>query len=609
MSVCIRTGGKSKMETQKKTKSLIAAVMRICFGVAVVTAVVISVVAVWSIQTLSKSAYDTYEETMDAGYQAEIKSQVQSTMTILQAQYDLYLAGEKSEEEAKHDASEIIRAMRYRDDQSGYFWIDDTDYILVMHPILVDNEGQNRYTLEDQDGVMIIQEIMKVCQSPEKGGFNRFYFTKADGVTVAPKIAYSELFEPWGWVVSTGNYIDDMDAEKVTMQSYLDGENRKMIVWTVAAFLLALVISIAAAWICGRAMVAPLKKIQQFALRLAEGNLTTDTDVKSKTEIGQTADSLRMAQSNMRELLVNITDVSQSVNTVLNQFDTIFSNMKESITQVSLAAESIAENVTTQAASTDDASKEVNVMADRIRQTDMEIEKLDQNAKDMTQISEQSVNTLKQLIENNDRTRKSISDMAEQTKYTHESAQQIHMATNLINEISDQTALLALNASIEAARAGEAGKGFAVVADEIGKLASQSAQSVAEIDKIVEELQKNATKSVEAMKDINESADLQVGSLIETQEVFSKLHEELANCLKSVKQIDTITAELEQQRTSVTNALEVLSKLAQDNAAVTEETSAMSTELAKTADDSAGVVAQMEEKVALLVDNVHKFTL
>lgn len=83
--------------------------------------------------------------------------------------------------QAKEDAKETIRVMRYRDDQSGYFWIDDTDYTLVMHPILSEQEGNNRYELEDQNGIMIIQEIMKVCQSAEKGGYNEFYFTKAGG--------------------------------------------------------------------------------------------------------------------------------------------------------------------------------------------------------------------------------------------------------------------------------------------------------------------------------------------------------------------------------------------------------------------------------------------
>jgi len=597
------------VKEKTKTKSLVFAIMRLCMGVAVLTAVVIGGVAVLSIRTLSQSSYLAYETTVDDGYQTEIKSQVQSTMAVLQSEYDKFQAGEKTEDEAKYDAKEIIRAMRYRDDQSGYFWIDDTDYTLIMHPVLVDNEGQNRYMLEDQNGVMIIQEIMKVCQTAEKGGFNQFYFTKADGVTVAPKLAYSEIFEPWGWVVSTGNYIDDMNIEKEEMKEYLDSTYKSVLVRVNVTFCFAMIIALVAAFLVGKAIVAPLKKIQGFASRISEGDLTTDVDVKSRSEIGQTADALRVAQGNMRQLLLDITDVSQGVNGALEKFDATFRNMKESISQVSLASESIAENVTTQASSTEDASREVNVMADRINQTDMEVENLDQNAKEMSLISERSMNTLKQLIEVNGKSRMNISDMAEQTKYTHESAQKIHVAANLINEISDQTALLALNASIEAARAGEAGRGFAVVADEIGRLANQSAESVVEINRIVEELQENASKSVEAMGEINASVEQQVASLTETQDVFSKLHKELNSCLDSVKLIDGITVELEKQRGNVTHSLEVLSRLAQDNAAVAEETSAMSTELTKVADDSAQIVLDMEEKVDILVKNVNKFTL
>lgn len=594
---------------KKKTKSLVFAIIRLCVAIAVLTAAVSGGAAILSIRTLSRSAYLAYETTVDEGYQTEIKSQVQSTMAILWDEYNKSQAGEKTGDEAKHDASEIIRNMRYRDDQSGYFWIDDTEYTLIMHPILADNEGANRYMLEDQNGVMIIQEIMKACQTAEKGGFNQFYFTKADGVTIAPKIAYSEIFEPWGWIVSTGNYIDDMNIEKAEMRAYLDNQYKGVLTRVIVVCFITMAIALIAAFISGKAIIAPLKKIQEFASRISRGDLTTDVDVKSRSEIGQTADALRVAQANMRQLLLDITDVSQGVNGVLDQFDATFRNMKESILQVSLAAESIAENVTTQAGSTDEASNDVNVMADRISQTDTEVENLDRNAKEMSQISERSMNTLRQLIEVNNKTRRSISEMTEQTEHTHESAQQIHVAANLINEISDQTALLALNASIEAARAGEAGRGFAVVADEIGRLANQSAESVVEINRVVEELQKNASKSVETMQEINAAVDQQVESLTETQDVFTRLHKELNTCLDSVKLIDGITVELEGQRTNVTHSLEVLSRLAQDNAAVAEETSAMSTELTKVADDSTRIVAELEEKVRVLIVNVDKFTL
>lgn len=162
----------------------------------VLISLVISFVGLRYIRKTSNMAYTDFQNSMDFGYRLEIKSQVQIVLSVIQDVYDQYRRGEISEDEAKFKAKEIVRVMRYRDDSTGYFWIDDTDYILVMHPILVQNEGKNRFDLTDSDGVKIIQSIYKSCHSAEKGGFNKFKFTKSDGVTVAPKLAYSGFFEP-----------------------------------------------------------------------------------------------------------------------------------------------------------------------------------------------------------------------------------------------------------------------------------------------------------------------------------------------------------------------------------------------------------------------------
>ncbi len=593
----------------KKKRSLIVSIMVMSAVIVVLTAIIVGSNAVLSIKSLSGSAYEAYEKAKDEGYNAEIKSQVQCTIAILQAEYDKFQAGEKTEDEAKYDAKETIRAMRYRDDQSGYFWIDDLDYTLVMHPILVENEGNNRYDLEDPNGVMIVQSIVKVCQTPEGGGYNEFYFTKADGVTVAPKIAYSQIFKPWGWIVSTGNYIDDIDLAKQETSDTIDDQYRSVLFRVGIVFCVAVIIGLVIAFVVGRIIIAPLKKIQDFAGRISDGDLTTDVDVRQTNEIGQTADALRIAQENMRGLLQDIQTVADGVNDVLEQFDASFGNMRESITQVNAAVDSIADNVGRQASSTDTASDDVSVMADKIQQTENEVDNLNQNSREMNDISQQSMGTLRQLIEVNNTTRKNISNMADQINSTHNSVQQIHMAANLINEISDQTSLLALNASIEAARAGEAGKGFVVVADEIAKLASQSSDSVEEIDRVVLELQENATKSVEGMKEINISVDQQVHSLMEAQRIFEELHKELGTCVDSVQSIDNLTEEVERQRSSVIKSLSLLNSLAQDNAAVAEETSAMSSELSKAVDNSAAIVTDLENKVEILMDNIHKFRL
>ncbi len=283
--------------------------------------------------------------------------------------------------------------------------------------------------------------------------------------------------------------------------------------------------------------------------------------------------------------------------------------MKESISQVSLAVDSIAENVTKQAASTDEASGNVVMMADQINQTGTEVAGLNRNSVEMNRISEQSMETLRQLIEVSSKTRDSISAMAQQTANTNKSVEQIHMAANLINEISDQTSLLALNASIEAARAGEAGSGFSVVADEIAKLASQSSNSVDEIGKTVVELQGNAEKSVTVMQEINKSVEMQVNSLTETQHIMEQLHQALADCVSSVNSIDTMTQQIDSQRENVTGSISVLNDLAQDNASVAEQTAAMSTELSREVDESNHIVEDLEGKVKTLIEEVNKFTL
>ena len=266
----------SNKSGKAKKQSLIVSIMFMSAVIVVLTAMIIGVNAVLSIRSVSGTAYSTYEESKDLGYNTEIKSQVQSTIAILQAEYDEFKAGKKTEDEAKRDAKETIRVMRYRDDQSGYFWIDSTDYTLVMHPILTENEGDNRYELKDPNGVMIVQEIVKVCQSPEKGGFNEFYFTKADGVTVAPKIAYSQIFEPWGWIVSTGNYIDDIDQAKKTTQDQLDSMYNGVLIRVGVVFVVAVLIGLIIAYIVGKKIIAPLRKIQSFARRISDGDLTED---------------------------------------------------------------------------------------------------------------------------------------------------------------------------------------------------------------------------------------------------------------------------------------------------------------------------------------------
>lgn len=148
-----------------RSKSIATVMVAVIFLMLAATIVVLGALGISFLRKSMNKNIATYEETMNDGYNLEIKSEIQSAIAIIQTYYDRSQAGELTEEEAKELAKEVIRGMRYRDDDSGYMWIDDTDYNLVMHPILPEQEGNNRYDLTDQNGVKIIQNIIPDSRS------------------------------------------------------------------------------------------------------------------------------------------------------------------------------------------------------------------------------------------------------------------------------------------------------------------------------------------------------------------------------------------------------------------------------------------------------------
>lgn len=578
-----------------------------CVLLVMVVSVILGGIAIWGIKSSTSMAIEEYKIAMNDGYNSEIKSEVQSVIHVLNTEYDRVQSGEITEEEAKENAKEIVRGMRYREDESGYFWIDDTDYVLVMHPILADQEGNNRYELEDQNGVMIIQEIMKVCQSAEKGGFNEFYFTKSDGVTVAPKVAYSQIFEPWGWVVSTGNYVDDMSLEMSQVENRIQSQFVKMCILVVVSVVIMLVVALVVSAQFGKSICKPLVKIQELATRLAHGDLTTAVDVKAQNELGVTADALNTAQAQMVGLISRIQDTSVKLADALKEFETNFGTMSESIQNVSIAMNEIANNSTEQAEATTSATEGISIIADQIDNTSGEVETLDKNTETMEVQSQKSVEALSKLIDVNNKTKDDIDLMYSQTMKNNEAVAKISESAVLITEIASQTNLLSLNASIEAARAGESGRGFAVVAEEIGHLANQSAETAEVINKIIGELTDNSQKSTDMMKRMKEVSEDQVNVLTNTNSMFGDLQQALKNCVQSLNLITNHITEMDAQKNVITENVDSLGRLATDNAASTEETSSMSTELDHLVGRSGELLSELSGDVDELRANISKF--
>ena len=386
-------------------------------------------------------------------------------------------------------------------------------------------------------------------------------------------------------------------------------EFRNSCILIAGCCVILLIITVVVSCVVGEFLVVPLRRVKDFAVSISEGDLTADVVVKQRNEMGVAADSLNIAREKIHDLIMSIAGTARGVEDMTVEFEESFQHMEKSIGEVDIAVEEIAKNITAQAASTSDATGEVNKIAEGIDRTTKEVAELRDNSDSMKKLSRECSDKLQELVQANMRTKEDVVSMQAQAEATNEAADAIKQAAGLIDAIADQTNLLALNASIEAARAGESGKGFAVVATEIGALANQSTQAVGEISNIINDLVSKSVQSLQIMEKVNGTVERQVDVLNATQSIFNDLYTNLDQCMASIVNIEEMTEEIERQRQGITTVLDTLNSLAQDNAASSEETSAMTEELGQIVVRSKEMVDGLKGDVNHLVGGVEQFSV
>lgn len=339
-------------------------------------------------------------------------------------------------------------------------------------------------------------------------------------------------------------------------------------------------------------------------------NLTVKKDlVVRKDEVGDIARAIQRLVESMRDIITNITTSSQALQGFSEKFSASFDRIAESINNVNIAVDEIANGSSSQAAETMSASQKVTQMGTALDETTANVETLGSSSVKMREYNKTAAKNLDELSAISETTKSSVLLVQNQTNQTNDSAQEIREATELITDIANQTNLLSLNASIEAARAGENGRGFAVVADEIRNLSEQSRESAERIVEIVNTLIANSNTSVTTMNEVAENIRTQNNKIEETGEMFRSLNEEIAEVTEAIEKIRKQTEALDVQKKEVLDIVDGLAAIAEQNAAGTEETSASMAEFHEIIDSCHEATEELTKLAQNLADHTEKFTL
>ncbi len=360
-------------------------------------------------------------------------------------QYYQHLAsiGKMSDADARHDAKEAIRALRYAGQE--YFAIYDLDGHIVMHPIDATLEGKDQSNLKDANGKPIMAEFIHTA-SASQAGFVSYVWPKPGSTVASPKTAYVKLFAPWGWIISSGVYMDSVQA------TFIDRAGEFLFGAVVLAALLS-----AICLVIGRSISRPLNTAIGIAHTVASGDLTSRIEVQGQDEVGQLLQSLK----GMNASLLNI----------VGQVSTGTEAIAAASSQIATGNHDLSARTEQQAASLEETASSMQELTSTVKQ----------NAEHSHQANLLAVTASEVAVKGGAVVAQAVNTMG----LIHDSARKIVDIIGVIDGIAFQTNILALNAAVEAARAGEQGRGFAVVASEVRTLAQRSASAAREIKALI----------------------------------------------------------------------------------------------------------------------------
>lgn len=493
-----------------------------------------------------------------AGKSEKTEHVVQSAAGILKHFHSLESAGSLSREEAQKQAMETVRGLRY--DGQEYFWINDQTPVMLMHPMNAKLEGQNLSGFKDPDGKALFNEMVAITRSQGAGQVD-YRWPKPGATDPVPKISYVELFQPWGWIIGSGVYVDDVQVE-----FRAQAVKAMSIGLLIALLLTGLVVLIT------RSIVQPLQAAvgAMASISSGEGDLTRTLDTHGRDELTALASYFNAFTAKLRHVIRQMLDSAGSLDQAARSLGDISSEAQRHSQQQAQQMELVATAV-------NEVTYGVQDVAKNAEHASSEMHTAEDQASQGQQNIEASLRQIDQLSSTIDKAVEVIQSLASEST-------QIGSVLEVIRSIAEQTNLLALNAAIEAARAGEQGRGFAVVADEVRLLAQRTQTSTAEIQGMIERLQGNSEAAVKVINESSRASQLTVEQASQAGESLAQIAQSLRNLTGLNASIASATLQQSHVVEDINQNVTQTAALAHNTAEAAEQSSAASQHLKQLAD-------------------------